>query len=65
MQIPKSWWPVINKLSSIQKRPALWIVIDLLAQEASKEGIPLPKAPWETDYKETDEDDEPHAKKKH
>ncbi len=54
MQIPLTWWPVLNQLSNLKKRPALWIVLDLISQEATKEGIALPLAPWETGYSEKD-----------
>lgn len=53
ISFPRSWMGIINALAAKKRRPALWVVIELIKAEAEKEGIThFPTAPWEEGYSE-------------
>lgn len=56
ISFPKSWMAIINALAHKKRRPAMWVVIELIKAEAEKEGISqFPSAPWEDGYTEASE----------
>jgi hypothetical protein len=48
IQVPEEWLQVARKLASKRAQPTLWLIIQLLADLADKEGIERPKFfPWQ------------------
>lgn len=47
--VPEEWHAVMRKLAAKQKQPVLYMLIALVEQEASKQGLAdLPVPPWDS-----------------
>lgn len=47
VQIPVTWIALARKLAVKHKQPMMWYIVSLLGEAGIKEGLELPKFPWE------------------
>lgn len=50
VQIPVTWIAVARKIAIKRQQPMMWYLVSLLGDAAKKEGIELPKFPWDEDF---------------
>ncbi len=48
IQMPADWHAIVKKIAVQQRRPAMWVLIEMVKAKAEEMGIPdLPPGPWE------------------
>jgi len=47
VQIPVEWISVARKAALKKQQPLMWYLVSLLGDAAEKEGLDLPRFPWE------------------
>jgi hypothetical protein len=47
IQLPDAWADLAKELANKRRQPTVWLLLELLAELAKKEGLKPPKAPWE------------------
>lgn len=46
-QIPRAWSDLARTMAAKHRQPALWFLLSLIADEATRQGLEVPPLPWD------------------
>jgi hypothetical protein len=48
LKLAQDWFDLAQELAGTRKQPAIWMLMEFLAEEAERQGKDRPPFPWET-----------------